>query len=51
MIWIKRYVLLDLDIIHSFEHRKPVSNTRHAHVFEILMLHFYERFAIDRLVC
>ena len=39
MVWVERYVLFNFHFVHSLEKGKPVSDTGHAHVFQILMLH------------
>jgi len=38
MIALYGYILLDLDIINALQNRKSVSNARHPHLLQIVML-------------
>lgn len=49
MIRIKRNILLDFDLVNALEDGQSMADARNAHVLQILVLHFYECFPIDRL--
>lgn len=51
MIRVKRYVLLDLDVKNSLQQGKSVADTGYAELFQVLVLHFYEGFSVDGLIC
>lgn len=51
MIGINWYVLLDLDVIDSFEDCKTVSNTVNSHLLEVLILHLDKRVSSNIFLC
>ena len=47
MIWVRRYLVLQLDIVDVLQDSEAVSHTNNAHLFQVIMLKCNQGFADD----
>lgn len=47
MVWIEGDFLLDLDVIHPFQNRKPMPHAHDGHLFQLFMFQRHQRFTDD----
>ena len=51
MVWIDRYVLLDLGLVDVLQDRQPMSNTCDAHFLELVMFQGNQRLTNYFIFC
>lgn len=51
MIWVQRYVLVDLDVVYTLQDGKSMADAGDSHLLEFIMTQRHECLSNDFMLC